>query len=207
MVVTADDIPGPNHVALIENDQPLLAKDRVRHPQEPILLVAHPVRAKAYAALAHVRVEYEEEAPLLDAEQSTTVFKSFHIERGDVDARARRRRRRRRGRVPRAAPGAGLHRDERGRGLVRGRRHARDARLAAVPVLRRQGAQGILRPARGEGARDPGRHGRRLRRQGGVPERHLRARRPAGAQGAAGRSRSSTTATRTWRRPPSATRP
>jgi CO/xanthine dehydrogenase Mo-binding subunit len=85
VVVTADDIPGANHVALIENDQPLLAKDRIRHPQEPILLVAHPVRAKAYAALAHVRVEYEEETPVLDAERSLTVFKSFHIERGDVE--------------------------------------------------------------------------------------------------------------------------
>ncbi len=84
VVATADDIPGANHVALIENDQPLLARDRVRHPMEPILLVAHPVRAKAYAALEHVRVEYEEEAPVLDAERSETVFKSFAIEKGDV---------------------------------------------------------------------------------------------------------------------------
>jgi CO/xanthine dehydrogenase Mo-binding subunit len=84
-VATADDIPGANYVALIENDQPLLAKDRVRHLMEPILLVAHPVRAKAYAALAHVRVDYEEEAPILDPELSKTVFKSFHVERGAVD--------------------------------------------------------------------------------------------------------------------------
>ena len=85
VVATADDIPGANYVSLIENDQPLLAKDRVRHLMEPILLVAHPVRAKAYAALAHVRVAYEEEAPLLDPEQSKTVFKSFHIERGAIE--------------------------------------------------------------------------------------------------------------------------
>lgn len=84
VVVTADDIPGHNHVALIENDQPLLAKDRVRHPQEPILLVAHPVRAKAYAALAHVTVEYEEEPAVFDPERSPTVFKSFEVARGDV---------------------------------------------------------------------------------------------------------------------------
>jgi len=84
-VATADDIPGANYVALIENDQPLLAKDQVRHLMEPILLVAHPVRAKAYAALAHVRVLYEEEAALLDPELSKTVFKTFHIERGSVD--------------------------------------------------------------------------------------------------------------------------
>src|SRR5215468_1226903 len=40
-VVIADyrDIPGPNVVALIEEDQPLLAQSEVRHAQEPILLV------------------------------------------------------------------------------------------------------------------------------------------------------------------------
>jgi len=86
VVATADDIPGANHVALIENDQPLLAKDRIRHPMEPILLVAHEERAKAYAALAHVRVDYEAEAPVLDALTSTTVFKSFAIERGSLEA-------------------------------------------------------------------------------------------------------------------------
>ena len=85
-LATASDIPGANYVALIENDQPLLATDRVRHLMEPILLVAHPVRAKAYAALAHVTVDYEEEAPILDPEQSKTVFKTFHIERGTVAA-------------------------------------------------------------------------------------------------------------------------
>ncbi len=53
---------------------------------EPILLVAHPVRAKAYAALQHVEVVYEEEAPLLDPELSKTVFKTFHVERGAVDS-------------------------------------------------------------------------------------------------------------------------
>ena len=100
--------------------------------------------------------------------------------------RARRRGRRRGRRVPRAAPGAGLHRDERGGGVVGGR-DARDARLAAVSPLRGEGAQGLLRAAGREGTRDPGRHGRRLRRQGGVPERHLCARGPFGAQGWAAR--------------------
>ena len=114
-VATADDIPGANYVALIENDQPLLAKDRVRHLMEPILLVAHPVRAKAYAALAHVRVDYEEEAPILDPELSKTVFKSFHIERGAVDAALAKADVVVEGRLPAAAPGAGLHRDERRR--------------------------------------------------------------------------------------------
>ena len=40
-VVTAKDIPGENHVALIVNDQPYLADGVVNHPEEPILLLAH----------------------------------------------------------------------------------------------------------------------------------------------------------------------
>ncbi len=85
VIARSEDIPGSNHVALIENDQPLLAADRVRHVMEPILLVAHPVRAKAYAALQHVRVEYEEEEPVFSPEESTVVFKSFHVEKGEVE--------------------------------------------------------------------------------------------------------------------------
>src|SRR5688500_18772874 len=40
-IVTADDIPGRNRVALIVDDQPYLADDVVNHPEEPILLLAH----------------------------------------------------------------------------------------------------------------------------------------------------------------------
>jgi CO/xanthine dehydrogenase Mo-binding subunit len=86
VVARAADIPGENVVALIEHDQPLLAPERIRHPMEPILLVAHEDRARAYAALAHIHVEYDEETPVLDFESSATVFKSISIEKGDVAA-------------------------------------------------------------------------------------------------------------------------
>jgi len=96
VVATADDIPGDNKVLFIENDQPLLAKDRVMHPAEPIALVAHAERAKAYAALKHIRVEYEELEPVLSIEESLgkkqllrgqdNLFKSFAIDKGDVEA-------------------------------------------------------------------------------------------------------------------------
>src|SRR5688500_7457189 len=36
-IVTADDIPGTNCVALIVDDQPYLASDRINHPEEPIV--------------------------------------------------------------------------------------------------------------------------------------------------------------------------
>jgi CO/xanthine dehydrogenase Mo-binding subunit len=86
VVVTAADIPGRNVVTLIEQDQPLLADDEVRHAQEPIALVAHADRARAYAALDHFRVEYEALPALFDPERSDQVFKSFLVERGDVTA-------------------------------------------------------------------------------------------------------------------------
>ena len=50
VVVTAKDIPGKNYIALIENDQPCLADGVVNHAEEPILLLAHPVRHALPAA-------------------------------------------------------------------------------------------------------------------------------------------------------------
>ena len=85
-IVDWRDIPGPrcNFVALIEDDQPFLVKDEVNHLAEPILLIAHEDRDRLLDAV--VRVEYEEDEPLLDPEQSTTVFKHIRINKGEVDA-------------------------------------------------------------------------------------------------------------------------
>jgi CO/xanthine dehydrogenase Mo-binding subunit len=97
-VVIADhrDIPGKNLVALIENDQPLLAADEIRHADEPILLVAHEDPERAEAARQAIRVEVEPLAPVLTVEQSLAaetllygddnVFKDILIERGDLAA-------------------------------------------------------------------------------------------------------------------------
>src|SRR5512145_882826 len=41
VIVTAKDIPGANHVALILDDQPYLADEYVNHPEEPVVLLAH----------------------------------------------------------------------------------------------------------------------------------------------------------------------
>src|SRR5919197_2411496 len=57
---TAADIPGDNVVHLIEDDQPLLASDMVRHWQEPIALLACADREKLEEAIEHVRVEIED---------------------------------------------------------------------------------------------------------------------------------------------------
>ena len=96
-IVVADyrDIPGNNYVALIENDQPLLAETEIRHCEEPILLIAAESKHEAEIAARHIRVEYEELPPVLTIEDalkgdqiiysSDNIFKSFLIARGDVD--------------------------------------------------------------------------------------------------------------------------
>ena len=58
-VVTARDIPGENYVALILNDQPYLADEVVNHPEEPILLLAHPDKYLLEEARRNVRIEIE----------------------------------------------------------------------------------------------------------------------------------------------------
>jgi CO/xanthine dehydrogenase Mo-binding subunit len=58
-IVTAKDIPGRNVVALIMDDQPCLADGMVNHPEEPILLLAHPDRHALAAAVAAVKICYK----------------------------------------------------------------------------------------------------------------------------------------------------
>src|SRR4051812_21662707 len=40
-IVTARDVPPPNRIALIMDDQPCLADDFVNHAEEPVVLLAH----------------------------------------------------------------------------------------------------------------------------------------------------------------------
>ena len=91
---TAADIPGENVVHLIEDDQPLLAHDLVRHREEPVALIACADKEKLEEAASRVRVEIEELEPVLDPLESTHVFKSFRIEhqaRGLAEAFERHR--------------------------------------------------------------------------------------------------------------------
>ena len=178
VVATAADVPGRNVVSLIEEDQPLLADGEVRHALEPIALVAHADRARAYEALAHIEVEYEPLEAVLLPESSEQVFKSFLIERGDVAA----------GLAAADVVVEGEYQlPHQEQAYIENNGAAcwfeADGTLVvlashAVPLLRPQGDEADLRPARRQGARDPGRDRGRLRRQGGVPEPD---RRPRGA--------------------------
>jgi CO/xanthine dehydrogenase Mo-binding subunit len=95
-IVTADDIPGTNCVALILEDQPYLAGDRVNHAEEPVVLLAHPDRHLLAEARRRVSIVVEPLPAVSSIEESLTgseivwgddnVFKSYMVSRGDVDA-------------------------------------------------------------------------------------------------------------------------
>jgi CO/xanthine dehydrogenase Mo-binding subunit len=96
VIVTPADIPGNNCIALIEDDQPCLADGIVNHPEEPLLLLAHPDRHLLYKAVEAVSVEYEPLSAIftIDASEAQqqiiwgvdNIFKTYLIEKGDVDA-------------------------------------------------------------------------------------------------------------------------
>jgi CO/xanthine dehydrogenase Mo-binding subunit len=96
VIVSAKDIPGKNCIALILEDQPCLADGVVNHPEEPILLLAHPDRHLLPKAVEAVSIEYALLPAIFTMEESESlreliwgadnVFKRYLIEKGDVDS-------------------------------------------------------------------------------------------------------------------------
>jgi CO/xanthine dehydrogenase Mo-binding subunit len=96
VVVTAADVPGVNRVALIVDDQPCLAADRVNHPEEPVVLLAHPDRHLVEEARRRVHVVVDPEPAVFSMDESLAghtivwgrdnIFKNYVVTRGDVDA-------------------------------------------------------------------------------------------------------------------------
>ncbi|MFQ5550105.1 MAG: xanthine dehydrogenase family protein molybdopterin-binding subunit, partial [Gemmatimonadales bacterium] len=85
-VATAADVPGDNVVHLIDDDQPALVADEIRHYAEPVVVLAAPNRNLLESALAHIHLEYEELEPVLDMEAATGELANITIEKGDVTA-------------------------------------------------------------------------------------------------------------------------
>jgi len=94
VVVSAKDISGKNCIALIGDDQPCLASEFVNHPEEPILLLAHPDRYLLPKAVQAVSIEYDPLPAIFTMEESErcsqiiwgedNVFKTYSIEKGDL---------------------------------------------------------------------------------------------------------------------------
>lgn len=94
VIVRAADLPGPNEVLLIENDQPILADDLVRHLHEAVVLLAHPSRRALRRAVRAVTVVVDDDPPALDylaapspaqVQRGTdNLVKRLEISKGDV---------------------------------------------------------------------------------------------------------------------------
>ena len=95
VIVSAKDIPGKNCIALIGDDQPCLANEFVNHPEEPILLLAHPDRHVLPTAVESITIEYDPLPAIFTIEESErcseivwgedNIFKTYLIEKGEVD--------------------------------------------------------------------------------------------------------------------------
>jgi CO/xanthine dehydrogenase Mo-binding subunit len=99
-VITAKDIgttiPGKNYVALILQDQPFLADEVINHPEEAVVLLAHPNKYLLEEARKCVRIETEgleacftiqdalDQRPLIWGKDN--VFKSYSMNKGDIDS-------------------------------------------------------------------------------------------------------------------------
>lgn len=95
-IVTARDIPGKNCITLLIEDQPCLADGVINHPEEPILLLAHSDPYLLAEARQAVYIETEPLPPVFTLEDSLAkkeiiwgednIFKSFEVEKGDVES-------------------------------------------------------------------------------------------------------------------------
>lgn len=95
-VITASDLPGPNFVASVRDDCPILAAGRVSYVTEPIALVAAPDRNTLKDAIAALHPVIEPDGdPVIDVHDALkadrlvwgedNVIKSFDIGRGDLE--------------------------------------------------------------------------------------------------------------------------
>ena len=95
IVVTAKDIPGKNCIALLIEDQPCLAAEFVNHPEEPVVLLAHHDKYLLEEARRAVRIDIEPLPAIFSIKDSLArkeiiwgqdnIFKSFYVEKGDVE--------------------------------------------------------------------------------------------------------------------------
>src|SRR5262252_1768912 len=95
-IVTAKDIPGKNCIALLIEDQPCLADSVVNHPEEAVVLLAHPDKYLLEEARRAVHFDIEPLPAVFTLEDSLAqtqiiwgednVFKTYQVEQGNIDS-------------------------------------------------------------------------------------------------------------------------
>jgi len=94
VVATAKDIPGHNCISLILDDQPCLADGAINHPEEPVVLLAHPDKHALARAVEAITIESQPLPAIHSIEESENkdeiiwgadnIFKAFQIEKGEI---------------------------------------------------------------------------------------------------------------------------
>lgn len=84
-VIQGNDVPGLNKVKVIENDMPVFSDKEVNYIGEPILLAAGPQIEEVIRIINEIKVEYEEEVPVIDLRKSKDVFDKYEYEKGNIE--------------------------------------------------------------------------------------------------------------------------
>ncbi len=98
-VLTADDLPGPNSMGIIYDDQPVLVKDRVRMVGDRLVLIAGETREAVEEAKRRVKVDIEPLPGLYDVTRAldpdapvvngdSNLIREFKVIHGDVESAA-----------------------------------------------------------------------------------------------------------------------
>ncbi|MDL2334474.1 MAG: xanthine dehydrogenase family protein molybdopterin-binding subunit [Chloroflexota bacterium] len=87
VVLTAKDVPGDNVMSLIQDDQPVLVEDEIRHYAEPVALLAAPDQETLRQAVKRISLRTEPLPAVFDPLVSEQEFAHFALDKGgDVDA-------------------------------------------------------------------------------------------------------------------------
>lgn len=84
-VIQGNDVPGLNKVKVIENDMPVFSDKEVNYIGEPILLAAGSQIEEVIRIINEIKVEYEEEVPVIDLRKSKDVFDKYEYEKGNIE--------------------------------------------------------------------------------------------------------------------------
>jgi CO/xanthine dehydrogenase Mo-binding subunit len=86
VVLAAKDVPGENLVSLIQDDQPVLVSDEIRHYAEPVALLAAPDHETLRQAAKRISLRTEPLPAVFDPLISQQEFAHFALDKGDVEA-------------------------------------------------------------------------------------------------------------------------
>ncbi len=84
-VVDYKDVPGLNRVAIIVNDQPIFAEDKVTYIGEAILMVVGPELKEINKILKEIQVIYQDEEPVFELTEVKEYACSYSYQKGDPE--------------------------------------------------------------------------------------------------------------------------